>query len=288
MDGRAAISNNIEALKRILAGLFAMAGLARFSSPLAGEDGSARQGKAEPLAEPGEGSDGRPTLPRYLRLAILRILRPAEAAARRLIIASARGLVVTSPPARKTAPKPVDPAPLLRRFGIAVVLAADDVARTNAGTRSATPPARPRSLTLPLFDPPRRFTPFTARHVPAYAAPRVLFPGVLEPYRLPPAPSPDDPVDTSRLGHRLAALATALDDLPGQARRFARLRARQRKPASGRVQRASPLRPGRPPGGRLSRFDPSATRRADIRDIDEVLAHAHALALYALQYPDTS
>ena len=96
MDGRAAISANIEALRRIMSGLFAMAGLARLSSP--GEDGSALQGQAEPLAEIDEGSDGRPTLPRHLRLAILRLLRPAESAARRLIIAAARGLVVTLPP----------------------------------------------------------------------------------------------------------------------------------------------------------------------------------------------
>ena len=50
----------------------------------------------------------------------------------------------------------------------------------------------------------------------------------------------------------------------------------------------TPLRSGRPPGGRLSRFDPSARRSNNIREVDEVLAHAHALALYALRYPDTS
>ncbi|WP_207770945.1 hypothetical protein [Kumtagia ephedrae] len=50
----------------------------------------------------------------------------------------------------------------------------------------------------------------------------------------------------------------------------------------------SPLRTGRPPGGRLSRFDPSATHSRKIREVDEILAHAHALAVYALDYPDTS
>ena len=56
----------------------------------------------------------------------------------------------------------------------------------------------------------------------------------------------------------------------------------------GRIRRISPLRSGRPPGGRLTRFDPSASHPRTIREVDEVLAHAHALAFYALQQPDTS
>ena len=102
MDWNAAIEKNRAALKRVLAMLVAMAGLDGFSSPLAGEDGSARRGRAEPPAEPGEGcSHGLPvTLPRHLHRAVLALLRPAEAAARRLIIVAARGLVVALPPAR--------------------------------------------------------------------------------------------------------------------------------------------------------------------------------------------
>ena len=47
---------------------------------------------------------------------------------------------------------------------------------------------------------------------------------------------------------------------------------------------------GRPPGGRLSRYEPDARRRSNIREVDEILAHAHALAQYALDppRPDTS
>src|SRR5690606_23170764 len=93
----------------------------------------------------------------------------------------------------------------------------------------------------------------------AARSPRILFPGVAQPYSLPPPPSPDDPIDATRLGYRLAALAAALDDLPGQARRFARWQAHK---ARGRSRRVSPLRPGRPPGGRLVRFDPAACRDA--------------------------
>ncbi len=109
MDGTAAINNNLEALKRILAGLVAMAGI-----------GSHAEVRAE--------DEPRRTLPRHLRLAILRLLRPAEAAARRLIIASARGLVVPLPPPRKHKPKPATAEPLLRRFGIAVVMSPADLA----------------------------------------------------------------------------------------------------------------------------------------------------------------
>lgn len=80
--------------------------------------------------------------------------------------------------------------------------------------------------------------------------------------------------------------------MPGQAKRFARWKARieaaQNKPFSGKFRRLSPLRPGRPPGGRLSRYDPLATHPRNIRDIDEILAHTHALAVYALETPDTS
>jgi len=111
MDGTAAISSNLEALKRILAGLVSMAGL-----------GPHPEVRAE--GEP------RRTLPRHLHRAILRLLRPAEAAARRLIIAAAHGLVVVLPPAGKPSRKPATMEPLLRRFGIAVVMSPADLART--------------------------------------------------------------------------------------------------------------------------------------------------------------
>ena len=54
--------------------------------------------------------------------------------------------------------------------------------------------------------------------------------------------------------------------------------------------RFSALRVGKPPGGRLWRYDPDARRKKSTRDIDEILIHCHALALYALEKPrrDTS
>jgi hypothetical protein len=320
MDGTAAINHNLEALKRILAGLVAMAGLGGLSSSLAGEDGSARRGnlsteaqrakaEAEPLAEPGEGSGSRATLPRHLYLAILRLLRPAESAARRLIIAAAKGLVVPPLAPRKFSPKPASSEPFLRRFGIAVVVPPADLAHAAAARRAA----RCSTLCLPLFDPPRRLlSRGNRRYVPAHAAPRILFPGVIQPFSLPPPPSPNDPIDAARLSLRLAALGAALDDVPGQAKRFARWKAARdaagaqskdrdaagaqskdrdaarKAPAAARIRRVSPLRPGRPPGSRLARYDPAVTHPRKIREVDEILAHAHALAVYALQSPDTS
>jgi hypothetical protein len=163
-------------------------------------------------------------------------------------------------------------------------------AKANAGAKAS---AR-QSLCLPLFDPARRlFLKNRRRTTPPHAAPRVMFPGFSEPHKLPPPPSPDDPISAARLVQRIAALTAALDDLPGQARRFARWKARR---DAGFEQRTSPIRRGRPPGGRLTRWDPDAHaadaqgRRSprNIREIDEILAHAHSLALYALEYPDTS
>ena len=117
MDGSGAIERNRVALVRIVASLIAMAGLA---------------------LDPGAAAEPRRTLPRHLWRAILRLLRPAEAAARRLIIAAARGLVVPPPSPRKPKPRPnpkpqpVDPEALMRRLGLAVLV-----------SRNLTPPASP-------------------------------------------------------------------------------------------------------------------------------------------------
>jgi hypothetical protein len=259
MDWNAAIENNRETLKRVLAMLIAMAGL----------------------------DDGCPTtLPRCLHRAVLRLLRPAESAVRRLIIVAARGLVVALPPLLPRRPKPVRAEPLLRSLGIAVVMSPADLARAAAAERAAAIRAvRPRGFSLPLFDPlPNPFRD-RRRTAPAQAVPRILFPGIAEPFSIPPPPSPDDPIDAARLGRRLAALAVALDDLPGQAKRFARWRARRdaanAQARQGRHEgraRVWPLKPGRPPGWR---------RKPD-HEVHEVLDVVHGLAFWALASPRTS
>jgi len=339
MDGSAAIERNRVALKRIVASLIAMAGLDIAADPHAqaipepiegaprrtevqAEGGAAPTfplwgGRRSPDRRVGvksrlspnvsrrlscseEKSPG-PTIPRHLWRAILRLLRPAEAAARRLIIAAARGITVTLPPPRERKPKPVPAEQFLRSLGIAVRMTPAEMARAAAEARRAaaaagrTPvPARRRSVSLLLFDPLTRPERNGGRSVPAHAVPRIMLPGVTEPFSMPQLPSPDDFVSAARLVQRLTALAAALDDLPGQAKRFARWKARRDQ---GLTRRISPLRPGRPPGGRLTRFDPAAFsgtgelgKRASrkIREVDEILAHAHSLARYALENPDTS
>jgi hypothetical protein len=235
-----------------------------------------------------------PTLPRHLHRAVLRLLRPAEAAARRLIIAASRGITVPVPRLAKPKPKPQSMVPLMRQYGLAVSyrFAAAEERRWNNAKAKAKGGRIPAFC---LFDPRRRLNLHGRRRrtTPPHAAPRVMFPGFSEPHKLPPPPSPDDPIDVSRLGQRIAALAAALDDLPGQARRFARWKARR---DAGLEQRTWPIRRGRPPGGRLTRWDPDAQsgdvqgRKSprNIREIDEILAHAHSLAIHALESPDTS
>ncbi|MGN6469018.1 MAG: hypothetical protein ACTHLC_05485, partial [Rhizobiaceae bacterium] len=78
MDWNAAIEKNREALKRVLAMLVAMAGLGQSAI---GRRQSESAQAADGLTDcPLPTADCRPTLPRHLRLAVLRLLRPAEAA----------------------------------------------------------------------------------------------------------------------------------------------------------------------------------------------------------------
>jgi hypothetical protein len=78
-----------------------------------------------------------------------------------------------------------------------------------------------------------------------------------------------------RLSRRLAAIKLALETLPRQARRLARLQARlaRRQPPTVKP----PLRPGPPPG----------YRQKPQQEIDWLLWKCHLLAIDALK-PDTS
>lgn len=236
MDGQAAIERNVEALKRILLSLVAMASL------------------------------GENTLPRHLHRAILRLLRPAEAAARRLIIAAARA--VTVPPWRG----PVRKVERRRKRHFQPKMPPQPKPRLG-----------PRRLALPLADPlqnPLR------RRVPARPAgiPRLWASGMTTPRPVLPAPpAPNDPLDATRLKLRLDALASALADLPRQALRFARWRARQAFWRARGARFRWPLRPGRPPGSA-----PAGGRR-ERHEVYAVLGHCHELGWWALnQRADTS
>jgi len=246
MDWLAAIERNRRALEKILAEIIALAGL------------------AAPAA-----SASRPTLPRHLYLFVLRLLRPAESAARRLVIAMARDIVIPPLPARLPCARKPKSAFLRNGVGTGIVMPKGTVLRPAPPQRapvfSLTDPLR-----RPAFDHPGRRTVFAG-------VPRISFPGLCKPFPIAVrrAPHQDDPIDVSRLMARLRALAAALDDLPAQASRFARWRTRR---DAGRVRRVVPLRGGRPPGARKRR----------VHDVQHILAEAHWLAFKALEPPDTS
>ncbi len=205
------------------------------------------------------GHDG--LIARRLRNAAFAMLRPAEAAARRLIVVAARGLAVAAPAAGSF----------------------DWTGRARVGSRTRAPAFR-------LCDPKGRF-PRLVRVAPA-GIPRIrTFWGPAPAPPPPPARQPPDPaaaVGSTTLRRRLAALEAALADLPRQARRLARWRARRQARASAQgggpaALPPSPLRIGRPPGWRKRAGDP----------VDDVLRDCHALALDALATdasarPDTS
>jgi hypothetical protein len=196
-----------------------------------------------------EGVVARLSRPTYR--AVLQVLRPAESAVRRLIVMAARGQMVKLRP-----PRPM-PA------GLAL-----------AGKGSGR-------ISFQLFDTRKRFAPTRPRS--ASGAPRVhvLFnssPLVPLFQRRPierPVPERDSTVDASRLGRRLAAVKLALEDLPRQAKRLARWRARRDRMKTAKF--TSPLRPGPPPGHRKEPKD----------EIDWVLRKCHVLARDVLS-EDTS
>ncbi len=227
MDWDLAIKRNSEALVGIVAALFAMLGIA--------------------------GSDMAARIPQPLHRAVLRVLRPAESAMRRLIVIAARGLVVKAAPSR-----PIPAGPIGKGGGH----------------------SRP---SFQLFDPRKNFA-GSRRRAFARIAPRIHFfgpdPRVAALWSTPqpvavPAPPPDGLVNAERLSRRLQALTLALDDLPRQARRLARWRVRRENAKAPKFK--SPLRPGPPPG----------YRRKPIHEVDEVLIECHGLAWDAMR-PDTS
>jgi hypothetical protein len=304
MGGSTAIESNRTALLRMVTGLVAMAGWAGIALDALGADGK--------------------TLPRNVRLAILRILRPAEAATRRLAIALSHTLPLLPPiRLRKLKPKPTQeymeisprnavfpgqrktgilvPRNTLKRFGADGTIQAYLIPSPMPVVVTA-PPKRPGSQTrvrhrvFQLLDP----LPNPARKRRRYAArscqPRIWSPGSPHPVLLPPL-SPRDQLDAAPLARRIAVLVDALGDLPQQARRYQRWQAlrtarKTREAATGqraRPHRLSPLKPGRPSGCRLAGCNPDRFYRSKrIREIDEILAHAHDMALYVLEQPDTS
>jgi hypothetical protein len=234
MDWDLAIKRNSEALVEIVADLFAMLGLVALTDTVS-------------------------RLPWSTYRAVLRVLRPAESALRRLIVVAARGVVVK--------PAVSGPRP------------AGAVKPRRGGT--------PRIPSFQLFDPQPRIV-LPRRRTPRRAVPRIhmfnadgefitigppLRPAASPAFRAPK--SADGMVNAARLIRRLEALEAALVDLPRQAKRLVRWRMRQEKSESPSFK--TPLRPGRPPGHRT---------RA-VHQVDELLSECHWIARYA-GMPDTS
>jgi hypothetical protein len=246
---------------------------------------------------------GGPTLPRHLRLAVLRLLRPAESAARRLVILTARRLPMAPlPPPRRRKPRPPPlrwPGSVVVNLGLAIppplspphkgegkpaALATPSPlwGGIKGGGSYASPDAlvgdrkTPRPPAFPLLDPLRRVV--LRRQPVRTSVPRIWAPGVAAPHPIVPR-SRDDLVDGMLLGRRLAALGRALDDLPAQARRFARWEARNaRERAAGKRRRIGALRTGRPPGQRKRRS----------HEVHHILGKLHDYASFALECRDTS
>ncbi len=223
-DWARAIERNSEALKGIVETLFALLGIA--------------------------GEATRLRIPQPLHSAVLRVLRPAESAVRRLVVIAARGLVVKLAPSR---PMPMP-----------------------AGSIGKGGHSRP---SFQLFDPRKNFARQRHRKF-TRNPPRIhFFPyDTLRPAHPPiadAAPPPDGLVNAERLSRRLQALKLALEDLPRQARRLARWRVRRETAKNPKF--TSPLRPGPPPGH----------QRKPVHEVDEVLAECHWLAWDAMK-PDTS
>jgi hypothetical protein len=237
MDWGLAIDRHRQALLRIVATLFAIIGLAK-------------GGSVERLPWP-------------LYRAVLRVLRPAEAAVRRLIIVAARNMVVKPSPERS--------APSGHK-------------RSGKGKGQGR-----RRILFQLVDPHERFAPSRQKKKAVVRAeprirvldfdPRVpLFarPGVIAPDPAPkPKRAPGETANAASLCRRLAAIKGALEDLAAQARRYARWWAKPME--KRRPKRASALRPGDPPG----------YRKRPSHEVDRILSACDWLALSAPQ-PDTS
>ncbi len=227
----------------------------------------------ELFAEIGLTQDGvveRVSRPVYRK--VQRVLRSAESAVRRLIIASARDIVVQPAPRRAA---PVEHTGESKR---------EDQGNLDPKAK------RTRRLLFRLFDTPRRKDWGIPRgRKRRRIEPRIHFfasdpriPSFLRPQAPASAPPPekaraidDGTVSALRLCRRLLAAMDALQDLSRQAKRYVRWRGKPLE--KRRPQRESPLRLGWPPGWRIR----------PTHEVDEILKDCHWLARSALT-PDTS
>jgi len=194
------------------------------------------------------------TIRQSLYLAVIRLLRPAEAATRRLIVVLAQKITVSLKPSRARPPAPNGTRPEA------------EGERTEAPGQPAT---ERRWKDFALADPLPRWPDWNAE-------PRG-FRGIVR--------GPDKEIDGSRLAQRFEALNHALDDLNAQALRLARWTAlRKRARQRGKFRSTTPLRPGPPLDLRGA-----AKRRLKKHELCDILDNAHRRACFAMSSPpDTS
>ncbi|MEM5502118.1 hypothetical protein WNY59_11000 [Ahrensia kielensis] len=188
-----------------------------------------------------------PHLSRQSRSAILRVLRPAESAARRLIVIAAK---LYKEAQRKPA----------------------SMAQSNRLPNFAAFKPTAKTPRFKLFDPRKRLIEFQKPKQISKFMPRISVIGVSNPLFYKTRPPRE--LTTKNLCQRLAALQEALNDLPKQAKRLAR-QLEKRKTAPAGPRRVPPLRPGLPPGYRSN----------PAHEVDALLKECHRLALYALKPP---
>ncbi len=217
MDWTLGIDRQREALARMVAALLVMAG-----------DGG--------------------VLPRHVRTGIWRVLRPAEAAFRRLVVVVKVVLKIEAAVAVRRGPVPAIP----RASG-------DAVARIPA---------------FALFDVRKSFKARSSVKG-RKPVPRIRFFDEVQVFEPVVVISPDDAVSAAHLMRRLRALNAALGDVPKQARRLARWEAKRLAVRAETGRYIAPMRPGKPPGHRDRGRHP----------VDFVLKDCHEMALYALHDP---
>jgi hypothetical protein len=187
-----------------------------------------------------------------LHTKVLRLLRTAESAVRRLIVAAARNIVVEPEPERERSVRPK---------------------RSNPGTADVE--ARPKRKRRPLFnmfDALKRLGRRRPKKKPRGPEPHVYsVEAFFEKRTALAAPAPvaqvdDGTVNAAPLVRRLLAVLDAVQDVQSYAMRLARWHA---KPKEDRLpERWSPLRSGRPPG----------YRQKNIHEVDELLKECDWLA----------
>ena len=182
-----------------------------------------------------------------MRRRVLRVLQPAESALRRVILVKARGLVVALGPKRSFA----------------------------KGVIPKGKGAEDRIPAFVLFDPRKWFRELAKPHrILRGAGPRIS--GFDEQRFDTPAPCSTE-VNPASLCRRLQALQKALETLPAQAKRLARVQARRRA-AGEPLRRTEPRRPGWPPGYRKRHSHP----------VDVILYDCDILARQEPRPPDKS